>query len=103
MVGGGAIPAIVLCCLLPFCPESPRQLIYHGRFEEGKAVIARIYPNGTPEQVEEKARTIDRHIQQSKQLTAGMSLWKVFTLLYTVPANFRALVSACGLMAISQV
>jgi len=20
MVGGGAIPAIVLCCLLPFCP-----------------------------------------------------------------------------------
>ena len=36
MVGGGAIPAIVLCALLPFCPESPRQLIYHGKEDEAK-------------------------------------------------------------------
>jgi MFS transporter, SP family, solute carrier family 2 (myo-inositol transporter), member 13 len=26
MVGLGAVPAVILACLLPFCPESPRQL-----------------------------------------------------------------------------
>ena len=26
MVGLGAVPAIILACLLPLCPESPRQL-----------------------------------------------------------------------------
>ncbi|KAF2152780.1 general substrate transporter [Myriangium duriaei CBS 260.36] len=101
MVGGGAIPAIILLCLLPFCPESPRQLIYHGKVEEAKSVIRRIYPNGTDLQVEQKAAHIEAHIEYSKQLTAGWSQWRIFRELYT-PANFRALVAACGLMAISQ-
>ncbi|KAH0362696.1 general substrate transporter, partial [Aureobasidium melanogenum] len=102
MVGGGAIPAIVLCALLPFCPESPRQLIYHGKEDEAKDVIRKIYPNGTEEQVNQKCEHIKIHIEISKQMTAGKSQWWVFKQLYVVPANFRALVSACGLMAISQ-
>jgi SP family myo-inositol transporter-like MFS transporter 13 len=102
MVGGGAIPAIVLCALLPFCPESPRQLIYHGKEDEAKDVIRKIYPNGTEEQVNQKCEHIRIHIEISKQMTAGKSQWWVFKQLYVVPANFRALVSACGLMAISQ-
>jgi SP family myo-inositol transporter-like MFS transporter 13 len=102
MVGGGAIPAIVLCALLPFCPESPRQLIYHGKEDEAKDVIRKIYPNGTEEQVNQKCEHIRIHIEISKQMTEGKSQWWVFKQLYVVPANFRALVSACGLMAISQ-
>jgi SP family myo-inositol transporter-like MFS transporter 13 len=102
MVGGGAIPAIVLCALLPFCPESPRQLIYHGKEDEAKDVIRKIYPNGTEEQVNQKCEHIRIHIEISMQMTAGKSQWWVFKQLYVVPANFRALVSACGLMAISQ-
>lgn len=102
MVGGGAIPAIVLCALLPFCPESPRQLIYHGKEDEAKDVIRKIYPNGSEEQVNQKCEHIRIHIEISKQMTAGKSQWWVFKQLYVVPANFRALVSACGLMAISQ-
>jgi MFS transporter, SP family, solute carrier family 2 (myo-inositol transporter), member 13 len=34
MVGGGAIPAIVLAVLLMLCPGSPRQLILHGKADE---------------------------------------------------------------------
>lgn len=102
MVGGGAIPAIVLCCLLPFCPESPRQLVYHGKLDEARRVIALIYPNGTPLQVDQKVEHIMIHVEQSKALTAGRSQWWIFKQLYVVPANFRALVAACGLMAISQ-
>ncbi|EEU47405.1 uncharacterized protein NECHADRAFT_35627 [Fusarium vanettenii 77-13-4] len=102
MVGGGAIPAIVLGALLPFCPESPRQLIYHGKSEEAAQVLRRIFPNGTEEQIQDKVRHITYHVDQAKALNAGKSGWWVFKQLYVVPANFRALVSACGLMAISQ-
>ncbi|KAK5160847.1 hypothetical protein LTR04_004483 [Oleoguttula sp. CCFEE 6159] len=35
-------------------------------------------------------------------MVAGKSQWWVLKQLYVVPANFRALVAACGLMAISQ-
>ncbi|GKT98069.1 unnamed protein product [Fusarium langsethiae] len=102
MVGGGALPAILLACLLPFCPESPRQLIFHGKPDEAAVVIRRIFPNGTEQQVQDKIRHLTHYVNESKALNAGKSGWWVFKQLYVIPANFRALVSACGLMAISQ-
>jgi SP family myo-inositol transporter-like MFS transporter 13 len=102
MAGGGAIPAIVLGALLPFCPESPRQLVYFGKIDEATEVIRKIYPNATEEQVQNKIRLLGIHVEQSKTINAGKSGWWVFKQMYTVPANLRALFAACGLMAISQ-
>ncbi|KAF3003858.1 myo-inositol transporter [Neopestalotiopsis sp. 37M] len=102
MVGGGAIPALVLGVLLMFCPESPRQLILHGKQDEAKDVIRKIFPNGSEEEVENKVKLISYHVEQSKALNAGKSQWWILKQLYVVPANFRALLSACTLMAISQ-
>ena len=51
MVGLGAVPAIILACILPFCPESPRQLIYHGKIHEAEGVLQRVYRDATPEMV----------------------------------------------------
>ncbi|CAH0027289.1 unnamed protein product [Clonostachys rhizophaga] len=102
MVGGGALPAILLGALLPFCPESPRQLIYFGKNEEAASVLRRIYPNATEQQVQDKIRLLNYHVDQSKTINAGKSGWWVFKQMYTVPANLRALFAACGLMAISQ-
>lgn len=102
MVGGGAIPAIVLACLLPFCPESPRQLIYHHKPEAAAVVLRCIFPDATEAQVQEKIQHITWHVEQAKTLTVGKSVWWHLKQLYVVPANFRALVAACGLMAISQ-
>jgi SP family myo-inositol transporter-like MFS transporter 13 len=102
MVGLGAVPAMILMCLLPFCPESPRQLIYHDKPEQAANVIARIFPHGTPEQVQQKVRHITLHVAAAKTLQEGKgSLW-LLKQLYVVPSNFRALIAACGLMAISQ-
>ena len=102
MVGLGAVPAIILCCLLSLCPESPRQLIYHNKPEQAAKVIARIFPNGTPEQVEQKVQHIALHVEQAKALSLGKPRGWGIKQLYVVPANLRALIAACGLMAISQ-
>lgn len=100
MAGLGAVPAITLCCLLPFCPESPRQLVYHHKPTEAASVIARIFPDGTPQQVQDKVQHISIHVEQNR--SADKSLWWQIKQLYVVPSNFRAMFAACGLMAISQ-
>lgn len=102
MVGLGAVPAIILCCLLPFCPESPRQLIYHGKHEEAAIVIQKIFPHGTEEQVKHKVRHIAGHVAEAQALKEGKGQLWLLKQLYVVPGNLRALISACGLMAISQ-
>jgi SP family myo-inositol transporter-like MFS transporter 13 len=102
MVALGAVPAIVLICLLPFCPESPRQLIYHDKHDEAAAVIQRIFPQGTQDQVQKKVRHIAGHVTEAKAVMDGHGELWLIKQLYVVPGNFRALVAACGLMAISQ-
>lgn len=102
MAGLGAVPAIILCCLLPLCPESPRQLICQNQPEEAARVIAKIFPNGTPEQVQQKVQHISIHVEQAHDTLGNKSIWWQIKQLYVVPSNFRAMVSACGLMAISQ-
>ncbi|KAF6800156.1 myo-inositol transporter [Colletotrichum sojae] len=69
---------------------------------EAEKVIRKILPNGTDEQVRMKVRHITAHVDEAKNLNAGKSQWWVLKQLYVVPANLRALVSACGVMAISQ-
>lgn len=102
MVGLGAVPAIVLACILPFCPESPRQLVYHGKLEEATLVIQRIYKHASADQVRNKVSTIAAACEEAKALNQGQSAWSMIKQLHTVPRNFRALVCACGLMVISQ-
>jgi SP family myo-inositol transporter-like MFS transporter 13 len=102
MVGLGAVPAIILCCLLPFCPESPRQLIYHDKPKEAERVIQRLFPSGSPEQVQKKVQHITIHVAAAKTLQEGKGSFWLLKQLYIIPSNLRALIAACGLMAISQ-
>jgi SP family myo-inositol transporter-like MFS transporter 13 len=102
MAGLGAVPAIVLCCLLPLCPESPRQLICKNKPDEAAKVISKIFPNGTPEQVQQKVQHISIHVEQAQNALGNKSIWWQIKQLYVIPSNFRAMISACGLMAISQ-
>ncbi|KAL1861341.1 hypothetical protein VTK73DRAFT_7142 [Phialemonium thermophilum] len=102
MVAVGGIPPAVLVFLLPWCPESPRQLFSHGRVEEATQVIARVYPHATPEQVKAKADRILWTIEAEAELMSDKTLWWQFKKLHSVPANLRALVTACAVMAISQ-
>ena len=102
MVGLGAVPAILLGCLLPLCPESPRQLVYHGKLQEAEQVLSKIYSGASPQQVRAKVALIAAACEEAKELNGTASTWQKVKLLHTNPAYFRALVCACGLMVISQ-
>lgn len=98
MVGLGGVPAVILLCLLPFCPESPRQLVYHNRIEEATDVIRKIYAGATEQQVQDKVNLIRLACEEMKELNEGESNLGKIKRLHTNPANLRALLSACGLM-----
>ncbi|KAI5781527.1 myo-inositol transporter [Geopyxis carbonaria] len=102
MVGLGGVPSIALLCMLPFCPESPRQLVSHNKRDEAARVLHLIYPEATVAQVNDKIELIDRGIKEVEEITQGMSLMKSIKQLYTVGANFRALFVACFVMTLQQ-
>lgn len=102
MVGLGAIPAILLFGLLPWCPQSPRQLIAHGHEEAAVRVLGRIFPRSSDEQRQAKVRLIRHSIEESSASISDRSLWWQLKQLFTIPANLRALTTACTVMAVSQ-
>jgi SP family myo-inositol transporter-like MFS transporter 13 len=101
MVGISGVPAIILFCLLPILPESPRYLIRRGKYDEVRHVVSKTFPEGTDEQVEKKLELLKR--SNAKAMIMGEAGFKqTFKELLTVPSNARALFVACGLMAFQQ-
>jgi SP family myo-inositol transporter-like MFS transporter 13 len=99
MVALGAVPAIFLAVLMPRCPESPRQLVSHGRFEEAGRALGGIFPNASEAQVAGKIRVIEAAIEEGGISISERSLKWQFGKLFLVPANRRALITACMVMA----
>ncbi|KAL4819682.1 general substrate transporter [Aspergillus spinulosporus] len=103
MVGLGGLPPIVLACLLPFCPESPRHLVYNGRMEEARAVLRKLYRGATDVQIESVLASIQAGCEEARAISGNEGGWAKIVRLHTVPSNFRALLCACGLMVLSQI
>lgn len=101
-VGIGAAPALALAGLLLFCPESPRQLVSHGKVDAADAVLLKIYPQSTVEQRQAKIALIELSLQEATQAMSEESLWVTFKRIFTTPATGRAVLTACMIMAISQ-
>ena len=101
-VGVGALPAIGLAIMLLWCPESPRQLVAHGRLEQAEQVLMRLYPTSTDTQRHAKVKSIQMSIHEATQDIAQESLVKAFGRIFTTPPTGRAVLTACLVMAISQ-
>ncbi|KAI8668604.1 MFS domain-containing protein [Fusarium keratoplasticum] len=102
MVAVGGVPPIILAALLPRCPESPRQLIAHGKRDEAEKCLRQVYPDATDEQMKAKVDRLVWTVEVESQVVSDKSLWWQFKQLHCVPSNLRALISACTVMAISQ-
>ncbi|KAI5925548.1 general substrate transporter [Camillea tinctor] len=102
MVAIGGVPPILLAICLTWCPESPRQLLMHRKVEEARKAIARVYPDANEAQVQAKMDIITYAIEYESNAVGDKSLWWQFKQLHCVPSNLRALISACAVMAISQ-
>lgn len=101
-VGVGGIPPIILAGLLVLCPESPRQLVAHGKTDAADAVLARIYRTSSREQRLSKLKSIEMSIQQATEAMHQDSLWVSFKRIINTPSTGRAVLTACVIMAISQ-
>lgn len=99
MVAVGGVPPIILAALLPRCPESPRQLIAHGKRDEAEKCLRQVYPDATEEQMKAKVDRLVWTIEVESQIVSNKSLWWQFKQLHCVPSNLRALISACTVMA----
>lgn len=96
----GAAPAVALAGLLFWCPESPRQLVAHGRNTEADAVLTRIYPTSTPEQRQQKMGSIAASVEE--HTAVNQSLFITFKRIFQDRPTGRAVLTACVVMAISQ-
>ncbi|KAF3031858.1 myo-inositol transporter [Didymella keratinophila] len=101
-VGIGAAPAILLGGLLFLCPESPRQLLAHGKVDEASTVLTRIYPTSTEDQRRAKIHSIEMSITEATQTVIDDSVIKALARIITNMATFRAVFTACTIMAIFQ-
>ncbi|KAL2830534.1 general substrate transporter [Aspergillus cavernicola] len=103
MVGLGGLPPIIMVCMLPFCPESPRHLVYKGRLEEARSVLQKIYHGATDVQIGAVLASIHAGCEEARAISGDEGGWSKIVQLHTVPSNFRALLCACGLMVVSQI
>jgi len=101
-VGIGALPPMILIGLLFMCPESPRQLVAHGKRDQADVVLLQIYPTSSVEQRQAKIKSIEISIQEVTQTMTSESLWTCFRRIFSTPATGRAVLTACLIMAISQ-
>ncbi|KAJ5119114.1 hypothetical protein N7526_010751 [Penicillium atrosanguineum] len=97
-VGIGAVPAVLLAVLLFFCPESPRQLVSHGDIAAADANLPHVNCGST----RAKIRSIELSLQEATQAMSEETLWSTFKRIFTTPATGRAVLTACVIMAISQ-
>lgn len=96
----GAFPPFFQAFIVEFCfPESPRHLQKIGKTEQAKAVLAKMYPNATEQQIDAKSQVLQNHI--TADASAG-SIWRRYRDIATVPKARRAAFLAFWLQASQQ-
>lgn len=94
---GGIPPLIQGIAIELFFPESPRHLQKIGQFEKVAAVLAKMYPRATPDQINAKIQVLANHIAADTQ-----SMWSKYRDLFVFPQYRRAAFLAALLQTAQQ-
>ncbi|KAJ5261320.1 general substrate transporter [Penicillium angulare] len=70
--------------------------------EEATKVVAKVFPRGSDLQFQQKVQRMTIDVDEALVLSGEGEFWRQMKQMYTVPANLRALVAACGLMGMQQ-
>lgn len=101
-VGLCMVPPIIQFVLFCFLPDTPRFYIMVGRVEEARKVLSKTHHNPSNAFVN---ATIQDMIASNSTVPGNNPLvqaWNSIKIIHTNPANFRALILACGLQGIQQ-
>ncbi|POS80999.1 myo-inositol transporter [Diaporthe helianthi] len=89
--------------VLAYAFDAAFYTVAHGwRREECERVLRRIYPNATEEHVANKLISLENGVNAARALSEEISWRTSVKNIFTVPANLRATIAACGLMAFQQ-
>ncbi|KAI1189287.1 sugar transporter-domain-containing protein [Nemania serpens] len=99
-IGSAFIPAIPLCALILFCPESPRWYIKKGRFPEAMASLLKL--RNTPIQAARDLYAIHAQVQIESKIIGKSSYITRFFDLFRVPRLRRATGAAFVVMIAQQ-
>lgn len=101
-VGLCMVPAVFQFVLFYFLPDTPRFYVMNGDVIKAKDVLNKINNYPDPNYIDS---IIDDMIKSNSQVPGETGFQKIINsvkLIHTVPANFRALILACGLQGIQQ-
>jgi SP family myo-inositol transporter-like MFS transporter 13 len=102
MAGLCAIPAGIQMVALWYLPNSPRQLIVHGKLSQAKTALSKIYPLESDSRIENKISVIQAEAHNHALFLGSQTLRQRLRDMVVIGHNRRALIVACGLQLLQQ-
>ncbi|CAN3376417.1 hypothetical protein DIURU_001461 [Diutina rugosa] len=101
-VGLCMVPAVTQFVLFWFLPDTPRFYVMNHNLDKAKQVMRKIYKNPTEAFVEAQVNEMVASNSKVPGDNPWQQAWNSVRIVHTNPANFRALILACGLQGIQQ-
>ncbi|KAK8094383.1 hypothetical protein PG997_001068 [Apiospora hydei] len=99
-IGSAFIPAIPLCVLIPFCPESPRWFMKKNRYKDAYRSLTKLRNN--PIQAARDLNAIHAQLLVEREAIHGSTYVTRFIELFTVPRIRRATLASFVVMIAQQ-
>jgi hypothetical protein len=99
-IGSAFIPAVPLCLLIFFCPESPRWYIKKNRYKEALHSLTRLRNHRI--QAARDLIAIDAQVRLEREAIGGTTYVKRFIELFTIPRVRRATLASFVVMIAQQ-
>lgn len=101
-VGLCMVPSVLQFFLFCFLPDTPRYYVMSGDYEKARTVIRKMHNSPSDAFISSTIKDMIASDSTVEGATPFRRIWNSIKLLHTVPANFRALILACGLQGIQQ-